>query len=165
MLKHILTDLGLVSPYDDVNCSADEGDKEAEWHRAVAQLVGVLVGGTIKRPHLSKLNHCRNPHRLVSAQQAKKKTDKEGDDAAISVRQLPVEHQCELREDDDKHEVATEDEEVVDAAVGDGEEGGDDAVDDDANPKCPDHLLLTAVWPNNLEFSLSVWQPPVKATF
>ena len=138
-----------------MDCSADECDKETEWHRTFAHLVGVVSGGA-SCVNLPKLDRCRNPHRLVSAEQTEKKTDKEGEDAAVRVCQLPVEHQGQLWEDDDEHEVAAEDEEVVDAAVGDGEEGGDDAVDDDANPKCPDHLLLAAVWPDNLEFSLSI---------
>ena len=140
----------MVPPYDDVDCSADECDKETERHRSFTDLVGVLIGGA-SCVNLSKLDCCRNPHRLVPAQQTKKKTDKEGDDAAIRVGQLPIEHQCELREDDDKHEVATEDKEVVDAAVGDGEAGGDDTVDDDAHPECPDHFLLAAVRPNYLK--------------
>ena len=56
-----------------------------------------------------------------------------------------------MGENDDEHEVATEHKEVIDASVGDGEAGGDDAVDDDANPERPDYFLLAAVWPNNLQ--------------
>ena len=55
-----------------------------------------------------------------------------------------------MGENDDEHEVATEHKEVIDASVGDGEAGGDDAVDDDAHPQGPYHLLLTAVGSDHL---------------
>ena len=62
----------------------------------------------------------------------------------------PPENQGELGEDDDEHEVPTEDEEVVDAPVGDGEHGGDDAVDTDAHPEGVDDLLLAGLGSDHL---------------
>ena len=56
-----------------------------------------------------------------------------------------------MGENDDEHEVAAEHKEVIDASVGDGEAGGDDAVDDDANVQGNDHLLFTTVGTNHLE--------------
>ena len=134
---------------------ADNGDKESEGHRALAHLVRIVLSGA-GRLDCAELDGSWDAHRLVPAHQSEDKADDEGEHGAVGVGELPVEDQRKLGEDNDEHEVATEDEEVVDAAVGDGEEGGDDAVDDDANPKCPDHLLLAAVWPNNLKFSLSI---------
>ena len=128
---------------------ADNGDKESEGHRALAHLVRIVLSGA-GRLDCAELDGSWDAHGLVPAHQAEDKADHEGEHGAVGVGKLPVEDQRKLGEDNDEHEVAAEDEEVVDAAVGDGQAGGDDAVDDDAHPQGPDHLLLTAVGPDHL---------------
>ena len=128
---------------------ADNGDKESEGHRALAHLVRIVLSGA-GRLDCAELDGSWDAHGLVPAHQAENKADDEGEDGAVGVGELPVEDQRKLGEDNDEHEVAAEDEEVVDAAVGDGQAGGDDAVDDDAHPESPDHLLLTAVGSDHL---------------
>ena len=144
---------------------ADNGDKESEGHRALAHLVRVALSGA-SRLDCAELDCSWNAHRLVPAHQTEYKADDEGEHGAVGVGELPVEDQRKLGEDNDEHEVAAEDEEVVDAAVGDGQAGGDDAVDDDAHPQSPDHLLLTTVGPDHLYIDVRVWQQsPLRPTF
>ena len=85
----------VVLPYDDMDSSTNEGDKESERHCALTDLVGVLFCRAIG-VHLSKLDRSWDPHRLVPTQQTENKTDHEGKDTPIRVGQLPIEHLIEV---------------------------------------------------------------------
>ena len=134
-----------------MNSSTDDGDKETVGHRTIAQLVWILKGGTRPAIHSPKFYGGWKSESFVPTQESENQPNHKGRDTAVGVGQLPVEHQRQLWEDDDEHEVTAEDKEIVDAAVDYGKDGRDDAVDDDANVQGNDHLLFTTVGTNHLE--------------
>ena len=68
-----------------------------------------------------------------------------GCDAAISIGHIPIHHKHKLREHNDKHKVGTQDKQIINAAVEDGEESGDQTVEGNKNVQGPENFFLGAV--------------------
>ena len=68
-----------------------------------------------------------------------------GGDAAIRVGHIPVQHKHKLGEHNHKHKVGTKHKQIVDAAVEDGEQSGDQTVDGYQDIQGPQNFLLRTV--------------------